>query len=181
MARKNPHIIDVPDIEKIGVYAIYNSKTEKYYIGSSVNIKRRMKEHRDNIEKMNGSNLKIDEDLKEESDILNFSFIVLETFEDYTITESILREKEEYYIEKYNANNGYNNEYRRPNLGGYFGKDELLFCQNQKRRKITKSDIEKMEDKKLLMYYKSLVLKNKNLSAIHLAETEILGRLENKN
>lgn len=183
MPRAKQHIIDVPDIEKVGIYAIYNRKTQKYYVGSSVNIKRRMKEHRDNIEKMIGSNLKINEDLKSESDVKNFSFIVLESFDDYTITERALREKEEYYIEKYDANNGYNNEYRRPNFSGYFGKEELLFCQKYQYhyRKPNKSDIEKMTDKQLLINYKSSILENKDSMRVYLLEGEILNRLRKGN
>ena len=100
MAAIKEHYIIVPDVEKIGVYAIFNRKTNKYYVGSSVNIKRRMKEHRKKIESLDGSNIKIGEDLKTAEDIKNFSFIVLETFEDYTITEGELRSKEAFYIEK---------------------------------------------------------------------------------
>lgn len=36
---KKQHIIDVPDVPKIGVYAIRNKKNNKYYVGSSSNIK----------------------------------------------------------------------------------------------------------------------------------------------
>lgn len=45
---KKQHIIDVPDVPKIGVYAIRNKKNNKYYVGSSSNIKARMKTHRSN-------------------------------------------------------------------------------------------------------------------------------------
>ena len=71
------HIIEVPDVEAVGVYAIHNRKNDKYYVGSSVNIKTRLKTHQRNMEKLQGSNLKIDEDLK------NFEFIVLKTFPDF--------------------------------------------------------------------------------------------------
>jgi hypothetical protein len=33
------HIIEVPDIEAVGVYAIHNKKNDKYYIGSRVCLK----------------------------------------------------------------------------------------------------------------------------------------------
>ena len=85
------HVLSVPNVEKVGVYAVHNKKTNKYYVGSSVNIKSRMKSHRSNIEKLKGSNLRMDEDLKTVEDIANFEFLVLETFEDYKITESQLR------------------------------------------------------------------------------------------
>lgn len=123
------HIIDVPEIEKIGVYAIYNSKTEKYYVGSSINIFIRMKQHRSAIEKMNHTNKKIMEDLKTEDDIKNFSFLVLETFENLEITDKQLREKELYYYNLYHAYDGYNSKQHKPVYTGRFLDDGLLICQ----------------------------------------------------
>ena len=72
MAAIKEHYIIVPDVEKIGVYAIFNSKTNKYYVCSSVNIKRRMKVHRKKIESLESSNIKIGEDLKNDEDMKNF-------------------------------------------------------------------------------------------------------------
>lgn len=92
------HIIEVPDVEAVGVYAIHNKKNDKYYIGSSVNVKTRLKTHQRNMEKLQGSNLKIDEDLKTFEDLENFEFIVLKTFPDFTITDYDLREAEEGFI-----------------------------------------------------------------------------------
>lgn len=104
------HIIEVPDVEAVGVYAIHNRKNDKYYVGSSVNIKTRLKTHQRNMEKLQGSNLKIDEDLKTFEDLENFEFIVLKTFPDFTITDYDLREAEEEFIKKYNAYHGYNSQ-----------------------------------------------------------------------
>lgn len=70
---KKQHIIDVPDVPKIGVYAIRNKKNNKYYVGSSSNIKARMKTHRSNLERLYGSNTKMDEDLKSKDDIIYFA------------------------------------------------------------------------------------------------------------
>ena len=178
MAKSKEHYIAVPDVEKIGVYAIFNSKTNKYYVGSSVNIKRRMKEHRKKIESLDGSNIKIGEDLKTAEDIKNFSFIVLETFEDYTITEKVLRDKEEFYIKKYNAYNGYNDNTRHPNNSGYFGKNEYLRCRkNYNKRRL---NIEHVTNKTLLKMYESKLLdkqKYKNYSIWNI-EYEILKRMD---
>ena len=80
------------------MYAIHNKTTGKYYVGSSLNVNARLKTHRSNIEKLYGSNMKMDEDLKTEDDIKNFEFLILETFNDYEITETKLREREAYYI-----------------------------------------------------------------------------------
>lgn len=94
------YIIEIPEVRKVGVYAIHNKENNKYYVGSSTNIYNRMKTHRKNIEDMIGSNLKMREDLKSEEDIKNFEFIVLETFEDFQVTDIELRKKEEEYIKK---------------------------------------------------------------------------------
>ncbi|EEG89679.1 hypothetical protein COPCOM_02664 [Coprococcus comes ATCC 27758] len=50
----------------------------------------------------------------------------METFDDYEITETKLRERESFYIKKYDAYNGYNVSGRNPYINGYFGKNELL-------------------------------------------------------
>lgn len=63
MNRKQ-HIIQVPEVKRVGVYAIHNKVTDKYYVGSSSNVNSRLKTHRSNIEKLYGSNMKMDEDLK---------------------------------------------------------------------------------------------------------------------
>ena len=178
MAASKEHYIVVPDVEKIGVYAIFNSKTNKYYVGSSVNIKRRMKEHRSKIESLDGSNIKIGEDFKTPEDIKNFSFIVLETFDDYTITESELREREKFYIKKYNAWNGYNDEFRKPNNSGYFGRNEYLRCRKSYNKR--RLNIENVTNKTLLKMYESKLLdkqKYKNYSIWNI-ENEILKRMD---
>ena len=177
------HILNVPDVEKIGVYAIHNKKTNKYYVGSSVNIKSRMKSHRSNIEKLNGSNLRIDEDLKTVEDIENFEFIVLETFEDYEITESQLRQKESEYIEYYDAKNGYNNPTRTPFTNGYFGKNELLFCKKprNKKKKLTFEDVRTMSNLELLHRYAEFYNNKANCyTSTRIAENEILQRMDKK-
>lgn len=178
MAKSKEHYIAVPDVEKIGVYAIFNSKTNKYYVGSSVNIKRRMKEHRKKIESLDGSNIKIGEDLKTAEDIKNFSFIVLEAFEDYSITEKDLREKELFYIKKYNAWNGYNDEFRKPNNSGYFGRNEYLRCRKSYNKR--RLNIENVTNKTLLKMYESKLLDKKSYKnySIWNIENEILKRMD---
>lgn len=143
------HIIEVPDVEAVRVYAIHNKKNDKYYIGSSVNVKTRLKTHQRNMEKLQGSNLKMDEDLKTFEDLENFEFIILKTFPDFTITDYDLREAEEGFIKKYNAYHGYNNEFCKPVSTGFYGKNELLKCKKAREKSYKKlefSDIEKMTD-----------------------------------
>lgn len=176
------HIIDVPHVPKIGVYAIHNKLNDKYYVGSSVNVESRMKSHRSRIEKLNGSNLKFDEDLKKEDDILNFEFIVLETFEDYKVTESDLRQREAYFIEKYNAYNGYNVQGRTPFTNGYFGRNELLFAQRNKNhtnaKRLTLDNVLNMTNHELLKRYVKEAANNGSDVAINMMQYEILKRMD---
>lgn len=177
MERKE-HYISVPNVEKVGVYAIFNSKTLKYYVGSSVNIKRRMKEHRAKIESLSGSNIRMENDLRSFEDVKNFSFIVLESFEDFTITEDELREKELYYIKKYDAWNGYNDTFRTPNKSGYYGMNEFLSC--RKSSSYSHKDISKMTNKTLLNLYAKMIRENKKELRGNLrnVEYEILKRMD---
>ena len=177
---KKQHIIEVPDVPKIGVYAIRNKKNNKYYIGSSSNIKARMKTHRSNLERLYGSNTKMDEDLKSKDDIKNFEFLVLEVFEDCKITETELREREAFYIKKYNAYDGYNVSGRIPYNNGYFQKNELLtskrFC---RKKKIKYEDVVKMSHVVLLQKYSSLLKSEKqHETEIAIMKQEILKRMD---
>ena len=175
------HVLNVPNVEKIGVYAIHNKKTNKFYVGSSINIKSRMRSHRSNIEKLQGSNLKMDEDLKTLDDVKNFEFLVIETFEDYKITEMQLRQKESDYIDYYDANNGYNNPNRTPFVNGYFEKNELLVCKKAtaNKKRLTHKDVRKMSNFELLHRYAEFY-NNKTdcCTSVKIAEREILKRMD---
>lgn len=147
------HIINVPDVEAVGVYAIHNKKNDKYYIGSSVNVKTRLKTHQRNMEKLQGSNLKMDEDLKTFEELNDFEFLVLKTFPDNTITDYELRKTEKEFIEKYEAYKGYNNESHEPVSTGFYSKNELLRCKKTRPKaykKLDHSDISKMTDYELV-------------------------------
>lgn len=179
------HVINVPDVKKIGVYAIHNILNNKYYIGSSVNINARMKSHRSNIENLHGSNLKFNKDLKKESDIKNFEFIVLETFEDFQITEKQLRSREEYYIKMYDAYSGYNVEKRPPSINGYFSENEYLVCKDysKKIKEINAFTIRKMTNHDIIRMYANLLSENsfdKNRISIFLIEREMMRRMGNE-
>ena len=147
------HIINVPDVEAVGVYAIHNKKNDKYYIGSSVNVKTRLKTHQRNMEKLQGSNLKMDEDFKTFEELNDFEFLVLKTFPDNTITDYELRKTEKEFIEKYEAYKGYNNESHEPVSTGFYSKNELLRCKKTRPKaykKLDHSDISKMTDYELV-------------------------------
>lgn len=92
-------IIDIPDYEGIGVYALINNRSQKMYIGSSQNVKKRIKQHslspisamRDDIR--NGD---------------TFSVKILEMLQ-YGCNQFDLFERESYFIQKHNAlSEGYN-------------------------------------------------------------------------
>lgn len=127
MKSKTKKYFEVPEVQKIGIYAIRNKTNDKYYVGSSVNIYLRMLTHARNIIRFNGINAKMAEDIKTKRDFKNFEFIVLEIFENNEITDIELRNKEEKYIQKYNSRkSGYNSQSTYTN--GKFGKNQKLCC-----------------------------------------------------
>lgn len=87
----------------IGIYKIKNLINGKIYIGQSVNIKQRWAEHKANLRNNKHENQYLQNawnKYREE----NFDFCVIEE-----CSESILDEKECYYIAYYNSyRNGYN-------------------------------------------------------------------------
>ena len=114
--------VKIPEIQKIGIYAIHNKENEKYYIGSSVNVFKRMKQQKSAI-KNYGLNSKILKDMFSKN--FDVEFLILETFEDDTITDEQLRKLEWEYIQKYDSiKAGYNTSVPFP-TGKYKG---LLKC-----------------------------------------------------
>ena len=129
--KRKRYIFDIPKIHKIGVYAIRNNATGKYYIGSSVDISQRMKVHAQKINRDGGINKGMAVDIGGYKNFKNIEFLALETFEDGEITETELREKEIYYIELFDsAKNGYNVN-SVWNTGKY-KEDEKLICPKEK-------------------------------------------------
>ena len=150
MAKRKKKIADrklVPEIQKIGVYAIHNKKNNKYYIGSSVNVYTRLLTQCATINS-NGLNMRILEDIISKN--YDFEFLVLETFEDGTITDRELRQKEYYYMKKYDSmENGYNINY--PWETGKFKNGQKLVCPikeiKAKKKTDTKVRYKKQNDK----------------------------------
>lgn len=175
------HLIHVPDTRKVGIYAIHNKINNKYYIGSSSNINARMKSHRSCMENMGGPNSKFNIDLQSEDDIKKFEFLVLETFEDYQITEFELRKKEEEYINKYNAYNGYNGTNRSPMINKYFNGNQYLFCERspwKKQKKISAQYIQSLGNTELLHLYSNIILDTEERREdIKIVEMEIVERM----
>ena len=157
------HILYVQDIEAIGVYAIHNKKNDKYYIGSSTNIKVRQEMHKAKMMRLDAVNSKIKEDLKSFYDLENFEFLILEIFPDNFITDTELRKREAFFIKKYNAYDGYN---INPPWKTKMAQDnQLLKCKKKNAKsKLKNHDIEKCSDIELvdhlLSVYKDIVLHN---------------------
>jgi group I intron endonuclease len=88
-----------------GIYKITNINTKKIYIGSSNNIKRRFKEHLRLLENNKHHSAKLQRSYNRTKDKSVFKFEILEKVRD----ENKLKEREQYYIDLYNAfNTGYN-------------------------------------------------------------------------
>ena len=133
MAKKAEKVFSIPQVQKIGIYAIHNKANGKFYIGSSVNVYNRMLTHARSILRNGGINIHMAKDLKKK-DYKNLEFIVLKTFEDGVITDGELRDKEWEMILKYQSHiSGYNKAGTHGN--GYFSKEQLLHCPVVKVRK----------------------------------------------
>lgn len=101
---KNDIIINIPDYEGIGVYSLTNNENGKIYIGSSINVKARILLHLYSFHSLN-CNPKFIQDLHNNN---TFSAQIVEKFS-YGISEYELRNKEFFYIKKYDSlKNGYN-------------------------------------------------------------------------
>lgn len=91
--------------EVSGIYAIINKENNKYYIGSSVNVKRRINEHKKHLKHQNHVNPYL-QNAYNKNGLKGFKIILLEE-----CSEEKLEEKENYYINKYNSRDnkyGYN-------------------------------------------------------------------------
>lgn len=96
------------DLKRSGIYAIKNKLNNKLYIGKSINIYERMRQHINYLNKSskNENRYLINSWLKNGRD--NFEYIVLE---DVIADDNLLKQKELYWILKLdtlNRNKGYN-------------------------------------------------------------------------
>ncbi len=120
----------------IGIYKITNNVNKKVYIGQSIDIKRRWREHKKCKDLYNP----LYQDMKVNR-IDNFSFDVIEE-----CSQQQLNEREQFWISYYDS---YKNGYNRT-IGG-----EGSFCQNN----IDNSSI-KLTNKQWLLYYYMINLAN---------------------
>ena len=97
-------ILNIPDYDGVGIYMIKNLITGKVYIGSSVNVKTRIKQH-DYAFKKGTCNQKFLEDIEKGH---KFTCVILEKYD--MISRYELRDRESYFVNKYDSfNSGYNN------------------------------------------------------------------------
>jgi group I intron endonuclease len=88
-----------------GIYEILNTKTNKRYIGSSVDIERRWKEHDSMLRHNNHHSIKLQRSYNKTKDETVYKYNIIEIVEDL----KQLHKREQYYIDKYDSfNNGYN-------------------------------------------------------------------------
>lgn len=101
-----------------------------------MNVKRRLKTHAGTLFKYGAISVTMLKDGYRKNNYKNYDFLVLETFEDNTITDKQLRQREAYYINKYKSNvKGYN--VSDPYPTGKYG-DSLLKCPKMEPRKTIK-------------------------------------------
>lgn len=89
-----------------GVYKIINISNNKIYIGSSINIKNRIKRHLNDLDKNKHYNIYL-QNAWNKYGKEKFLFEILEE----VVEKNMLADREQYYIDKYNAsdlNYGYN-------------------------------------------------------------------------
>lgn len=88
-----------------GIYQIKNTKNNKVYIGSSIDIDRRWKEHTKDLENNKHHSIKLQRSYNLTKDKSIFKFSIVEEVEDI----NKLRDREQYYINLYNSYHvGYN-------------------------------------------------------------------------
>lgn len=91
------------DFMNIGIYEIKNTINNKRYIGSSIDLKKREKVHFKELEKGSHHSIKLQTDYLAFNK-KDFIFTVLENCK-----QSVLKVREQFYIERFNSyNNGYN-------------------------------------------------------------------------
>ena len=108
MSRLKPEdrlIVSIPDYNGAGIYMIRNIVTGKIYIGSAVHVQNRIKEH-DQYMRKGLCNDKFQEDIDKGH---KFTCEIVEKCDNMMFVE--LRDREEYYVKKYNCyKTGYNTQ-----------------------------------------------------------------------
>lgn len=104
------------EANKCGIYLIKNTQNGKVYIGSSKNISERWKSHVRDLSNNCHHSIKLQRSWNQTKSKTNFIFEIIELVDD----ESTLFEREQYYIDQFDA---YKNGYNCSNVAGYPGYD----------------------------------------------------------
>jgi len=100
---------------KQGIYKILNNRTNKVYIGSSININKRFREHKNSLLKNKHRSPK----LQNSYNIHGLSFFIFEIIELVDDINELLK-REQFYIDSFNSyHNGYNS---RPKAESNYGR-----------------------------------------------------------
>lgn len=102
-----------------GVYQIYNKETNKRYIGSSINIERRLKEHKRNLKANRHSNQHLQNAWNKYQEYLIFEAL------EYCEPDQCLKLEQE-YIDYYNSANrefGYNIDPQAASAGKHLSEE----------------------------------------------------------
>lgn len=138
-----------------GIYKITNLINNKVYIGSSNNLKQRLRQHKSFLKLNQHCNKHLQTSYNKYSS-KNFSFNILEIIDD----ETLLDKKEQYYINLFDSTNnikGYNKRIIANSNRGRKVSDigRLNMSKGQKGKKFKKEDIlkrAKTQEKIVLMY-----------------------------
>lgn len=110
--------------EQVGIYKIYNLINKKFYIGSSINVKKRWREHKRDLNK-NKHHSKHLQRAWNKYGKDNFRFELLEIVDD----KDILLEREQYYLDitkSYKKSIGYNMSPTAGSVSGYKRSKEAI-------------------------------------------------------
>lgn len=101
---------NVPDYRGIGIYCITNTKNQKQYVGQSIHVQLRFKQHIHNLS-IGKCGKKFIDDIKNGA---HFEFSILERIESPS-TKGYLCDREWFWSTKLNTvNNGYNGYFVHP-------------------------------------------------------------------
>lgn len=133
---------------KQGVYEILNSKTNKRYIGSSIDIERRWKDHIRDLNNNKHHSIKLQRSWNKTKDKDIFKFNIIEIVDDI----NTLHKREQYYIDTYDSfYNGYN-----------CSMVDDISINNKKITKKQKEEINKIRNKIYFENYMELYQEYKN-------------------
>ena len=121
-----------------GIYQIKNTKNNKIYVGSSINIKARWSQHRSDLKKMKHHSKHLQRAWYHYGEDA-FVFSILEDVED----PNLLIEREQHYLDLYKSYEkeiGYNNSPTAKNCLGYRHTDEAKARMSKSRKGLKRSE-----------------------------------------